>query len=98
MCLECDTLDPSKLAAAFGASCPVASAIPLSVAILNQSPNYTDAIRINIEAGGDSAGRGILIGSILGANEGIGGDRGIPLSWITRLSDIGVITDALDKL
>lgn len=96
--LECDTLDPAKLAELFGASCAVPSAIPLSVAILNQHPDYTDAVRINIEAGGDNAGRGIFIGSIMGAAEGIGGDRGIPLGWIGQLHEVGAITAALDHV
>ncbi len=96
--LECETLNPAKLAETFGASCPVLSTIPLSVAIMNQGPDYTDAVRINIEAGGDSAGRGIFIGSILGAAEGIGGDRGIPLSWISQLNDLAPICEAMDQL
>ncbi len=96
--LKCETLNPAELAETFGSSCGVTAAIPLSVAILNQGPDFIDAIRINIEAGGDNAGRGLFIGSVIGAAEGIGGDRGVPLSWIGRLNEAELITDALDQL
>ncbi|MEM6885674.1 MAG: ADP-ribosylglycohydrolase family protein [Verrucomicrobiota bacterium] len=96
--LESETLKPAQLAETFGATCSVPSAIPLSVAIMNQCPDYTEAIRINIMAGGDSAGRAIFLGSILGAAEGIGGNHGIPLNWISKLTELDAICEAVDLL
>lgn len=38
-----------------------------------------------IRAGGDSCGRGIILGAVLGAVHGIGGTTGIPLAWLLRV-------------
>ena len=36
---------------------------------------------------GDNAGRGIVIGTILGAYYGIDENKGIPIEWLLRLDD-----------
>jgi ADP-ribosylglycohydrolase. len=45
------------------------------------------AVETNIRAGGDNAGRAIVIGTILGAYYGINEDNGIPIEWLLRVED-----------
>lgn len=70
-----------------GRACHLPMAAPLSFHILKNASNYRDAVERNILAGGDSAGRSILIGAIMGAAHGIGGQSGIPLDWILKTKD-----------
>lgn len=55
--------------------------------ILNNSNTYQTAIETNIFAGGDNAGRSIVIGTLLGAYYGLDEDQGIPIEWLLRLED-----------
>ena len=48
--------------------------------------SFADAIRKNIYAGGDSCGRAIVLGAVLGGLYGLGGEQGINESWISQLS------------
>lgn len=93
--LSYESLDPQSLAKDFGMPCPLSATIPLSVAILNQTENFIDATRINIYSGGDNAGRGLFIGSVLGAAHGIETTNGIPLHWLTRHHYLPEIMDAI---
>ena len=54
---------------------------------LKHSGSYCDAVERNILAGGDSAGRSILIGAIMGRVHGVATQTGIPLSWVLQLDD-----------
>lgn len=96
--LDSSATDPKELAAAFGPACGVKSAIPLSVAILNAGLSYTESVRLNIQCSGDSAGRALFIGSILGARHGIGGPDGVPLHWMARLHRLAEITADLARM
>jgi ADP-ribosylglycohydrolase len=53
--------------------------------ILAHSASYQDAIERNILAGGDSAGRSIMIGAIMARVHGVATDTGVPLSWVLEL-------------
>jgi hypothetical protein len=70
----------------FGRTCYLQEAMPVSFHILNSARSYTDAIRANIHCGGDSCGRAWLIGPAMAAMQGVGGDSGIPLSWLARVA------------
>lgn len=70
-----------------GRACPLSQAMPLCFHILNNSDTYQTAIETNIRAGGDNAGRSIVIGTILGAYYGIDENKGIPIEWLLRLDD-----------
>ncbi|SDQ22158.1 ADP-ribosylglycohydrolase family protein [Pseudovibrio sp. Tun.PSC04-5.I4] len=70
-----------------GRACKLEMAMPLSFHILKNSHSYREGIEANILAGGDSAGRAILIGSVLGAIHGLDAEPGIPLSWILKVQN-----------
>lgn len=78
--------DASEVTKHFGMACDLDYGVPSAVHNMATAPNYREAIRRNIYAGGDSAGRSIIIGAIFGALYGIGGGRGIPQEWIDRLN------------
>ncbi|MDF1881712.1 ADP-ribosylglycohydrolase family protein [Sulfurimonas sp. MAG313] len=69
---------------ACGQSCNVNGACPSSLhLILKYENNYEEAMRQNVYAGGDSAARGMVVGMILGAYNGL--DK-IPKPWREALS------------
>lgn len=78
--------DASEVTKHFGMACDLDYGVPSAVHNIATAPNYREAIRRNIYAGGDSAGRSIIIGAIIGALHGVGGERGIPLEWIDCLN------------
>lgn len=69
----------------FGMACDLPFGVPSAVHNIATAPTFTDAVRRNIYAGGDSCGRAILVGAVMGAVHGIGGAQGIPPEWIARL-------------
>lgn len=84
-----DMADQSSVdvAGQFGRACHVQQGMPVVFHILNMVETFEDGVRKNILAGGDSCGRAMALGSILGARYGFGGLRGIPLPWLTRLNN-----------
>jgi ADP-ribosylglycohydrolase len=74
-----------EMAGEFGRACHVQQGLPVLFHIINTTESYESGIRANILAGGDSCGRSMALGAILGARYGFGGERGIPLPWLTRL-------------
>jgi hypothetical protein len=74
-----------EAAGELGMSCALAEGLPLSLVILLKAENFTDAVRTNILCGGDSCGRGILVGALGGLLWGSGGSEGIPEEWINRV-------------
>jgi hypothetical protein len=68
-----------------GMSCALNEGLPLSLLILLKAENAVEAIRTNILCGGDSCGRGILIGALAGLIWGVGGGKGIPEDWIATV-------------
>lgn len=75
------------IAGHFGRACHVHQGMPVVFHMLSKVGSYEEGVRANILAGGDSCGRSMALGSILGARFGFGGDHGIPIPWLTRLSD-----------
>ncbi len=66
-----------------GQSCASPFAVPASLyLILKYADDYEEAMKANVLSGGDSAGRGMVIGMILGAYLGI---SAIPKHWIDGL-------------
>ena len=66
-----------------GASCPLDKALPSSLAILLRHPDdLENALTENVMAGGDSAARGMVIGTLLGAAHG---RRSLPERWSSSL-------------
>jgi len=63
----------------FGKACYVEHAMPVVWHILRHATNFEDAITDNIRCGGDSCGRGILLGAIAGVA------FGVPSKWGAKL-------------
>ncbi len=72
-----------------GQSCSSQFAFPAAMYIILKYPtNFVDAMKHNVLSGGDSAGRGMLIGMILGASLGF---THLPTEWIKTLNAYDVI-------
>ena len=70
----------------FGKSCHLPLGLPQNIHLLANCDSYVDAVRMNILAAGDNAGRGVTIGAIYAALYGIGGDQGVPQAWIDKVT------------
>lgn len=70
-----------------GRACHLPMALPLVFHILARPHSFATASEANIRAGGDSAGRAILIGAVMGAAHGIGGASGIPADYLLKLQN-----------
>ncbi|MDX2479415.1 MAG: ADP-ribosylglycohydrolase family protein [Desulfuromusa sp.] len=90
--------DTSAVTSKFGMSCNLVFGIPSVTHNLVTAGSYREAVRRNIYAGGDSCGRAILLGAVLGATNGVGGKTGIPPEWIENLTQGKEINELLQKL
>ncbi len=81
----------------FGRDCGLRQGMAGGLQILASTNSYKQAVRTNILAGGDSCGRAILIGSVVGAAHGIATSNGIPLEWIVRLNEIHNIVTMVER-
>lgn len=70
----------------FGRTCYLHEAMPVIFHILSHAESFSEAVRANIHCGGDSCGRAWIIGPAMAAIYGVGGERGIPLSWLARVT------------
>lgn len=86
------TVDVTKQ---FGMACDLKFGVPSIVHNITTASSFTEAIQQNIYAGGDSCGRSIILGSVLGGLYGIGGEQGIPSAWIERLAAKTEVEDLL---
>lgn len=73
-----------------GRACHLPMAMPLALHILTHARDFTDAVERNIAAGGDSAGRAVVIGALMGA---AGGGADIPLGWSLRMTGGAALWD-----
>jgi ADP-ribosylglycohydrolase len=90
--------EPTRSAiAAFGKSCGVDSGFPGVIhLLLKYQDDYEQAIVENVKAGGDSAARGLIAGSLLGLRNG---KESIPKTWIDHLKhakEIGTYMSMID--
>jgi len=67
----------------FGRACPLEQSAPLIMSLLKNTAGFVDGARANILAGGDSAGRAIVLGAVLGAA------YGVPETWCKRTRCLG---------
>lgn len=74
---------PSEVATAFALHCQLEVAFPVLCHSIATAKSYADAVRANIQAGGDSCGRAVPLGAVLGACFA-GADDGIPPEWIAK--------------
>jgi ADP-ribosylglycohydrolase len=81
----------------FGQVCEAESALPSVVHLLAKYESDTkNGLIENVMAGGDSAGRGMIVGMILGAYHGE--SSGIPHEWMTGLKAYERIVACLEKI
>jgi hypothetical protein len=92
------SLEAVKAGDTFGRTCYLNEAMPVIFHILGHAGSYTEAIRANIHCGGDSCGRAWIIGPAMAALYGVGGDRGIPLSWLARVTDAADLLVDIERL
>lgn len=77
------SLSTAEAVVELGQSCPTEKALPAVFAILlRHHDDFETALIENVMAGGDSAARGLMLGTILGAAYG---RRSIPDRWIESL-------------
>lgn len=80
----------------FGQMCDVGAGFPGVVHLITSYVGSFEAVLIaNVMAGGDSAARGLLAGTILGADAGL---EGIPGRWREALVQKHRVQDLLDRL
>ncbi len=83
------TDDTTEVIKDIGQSCSSQFAFPASMFFILKYPTrFDEAMKQNVLSGGDSAGRGMLIGMILGATLGY---SSIPIDWIKNLNDFELI-------
>ena len=82
----------------FGLACNLSYAIPSISHNFKTASSYSEAVTRNIYAGGDTCGRAILLGAVMGAVHGVGGDTGIPQNWIDQLGCAAELRDLTDRL
>ena len=80
----------------FGQSCHVDEAFPATVHLIGKyERSLQEALIQSVMAGGDSAGRGMILGMVLGAYLG---DDGLPGAWVDALKKKGEILDLLERI
>jgi ADP-ribosylglycohydrolase len=80
----------------FGQMCEVESAFPCVIHLVAKyEKNLSQALIENAMAGGDSAGRGLIAGMILGAHLGL---EAIPPRWLTELKAHDRIVELMDTI
>ena len=80
----------------FGQMCEVGSAFPCVVHLISKYENNVKAAMLeNAMAGGDSAGRGLIVGAVLGAYSDAGA---VPDRWLSELKAYDRIVDLLESI
>jgi ADP-ribosylglycohydrolase len=96
MGLDSIDLDSRQAILDFGQMCETAAAFPGVIHLLAKYENdLKRALVENIMAGGDSAGRGLLVGMVLGANLGM---EAIPPEWLKDMKAGQQISKMLSKI
>ena len=79
-----------------GQMCEIQAAFPCVIHLIAKyEDNLKEGLIENAMAGGDSAGRGLTVGMVLGAHLGI---DAIPPKWLSDLKAYRKIVDMLDKI
>jgi ADP-ribosylglycohydrolase len=80
----------------FGQMCEIEAAFPCVIHLIAKyEHNLREGLIENAMAGGDSAGRGLLVGMILGAHRGL---DAIPQKWLAELKAYREIVKRLDQI
>lgn len=89
-----ETEDNAAATRHFGMACDLTYGVPSALHNMRRASGYTDAVRTNIYAGGDTCGRAILVGGVMGA---LNGDD-IPPDWIAKLTHRDTLSAGLKDL
>lgn len=84
--------------AQWGMSCELRFGVPSIVHNISTCTSFVDGVRTNIYSGGDSCGRSVLLGAILGACFGQDKAKTIPESWLDQLTDKETLLEQLSFL
>ena len=96
MGLESTEQDSRQAILDLGQMCEIPAAFPGVVHLIAKYENDLKAALVeNVMAGGDSAGRGLLVGLVLGAHLGM---EAIPLEWLNDMQAYPQIVDMLTKI
>ncbi len=96
MGLESTEQDSRQAILDLGQMCEIPAAFPGVVHLIAKYENDLKAALVeNVMAGGDSAGRGLLVGLVLGAHLGM---EAIPLEWLNDMKAYLQIVDMLTKI
>jgi len=80
----------------FGQMCEIEAAFPCVIHLIARyEDNLKECVIENAMAGGDSAGRGLIVGMILGAYRGL---DAIPQKWLTELRAYREIVKLIDQI
>lgn len=82
----------------FGLACDLPFGVPSALHNIATAATFADAVRANIYAGGDSCGRAMLVGAVMGAVHGLGGETGIPPEWAAQLTSRNEVDGLLARL
>jgi len=88
----------TEATARYGMACQLEQGFPSVVHNLSRQQTFADSVKQNIYAGGDSCGRAIVLGAVLGACSGRGGEEGIPENWLQQLSATSEIEQCLNAI
>lgn len=89
--LEMRGASAEEAARAFALHCQLEAAFPVIVHLIVAASSFKEAVRANIRAGGDSCGRAIPMGAVLGACFAGDAARGIPADWAARVRVPGAL-------
>ncbi|MDH5551931.1 MAG: ADP-ribosylglycohydrolase family protein [Nitrosomonas sp.] len=94
------SLDSIKAAEKFGSACHVVEGLPTVFHIAQHTNDYKTAIESNIRAGGDSCGRGIMLGAIVAAYQAKqeNMESSIPLTWLARYRNLTAAANAYEAI
>lgn len=94
--LESAGVETRRAIGGFGQMCEAPAAFPATVHLIAKfEDNLPEALIENVLAGGDSAGRGLLAGMVLGAYQGL---SAIPEHWLTELNARDRIMSLIEEL
>ncbi len=94
--LESASEDTRSAVLRFGQMCEITAAFPATVHLIAKyEDRLEEGLIENVMAGGDSAGRGLLAGLVLGA---WGGHSAIPERWLSGLAAVQEITRLLAQI
>ena len=90
--LSLPALDAVAAAAHFGMPCHLSQALPVAFHIAATARDLAQGAEANVLAGGDSCGRAMALGSLLGAA------HGVPETLVARLANRSLIERDLERL